>query len=422
MSSTTPARRILPILLLALILAISLGAYRRWRLRPAERYALHCQLAAWLRDYALPGETVAAQELHLLRQLEGLPTRPLPTGDSAGLLAALQSTSPDFCVGVESIAWRTVRTHPWFQERYRPIHQLAAPGDPVTPLTVYAYTPSPFDVGSVATRTLGFANAPIFLTGYRLPSQRLTPGEPLPLTLYWQTVAWDNASRALTVRLADPDDGHVWGQQHTPPDVLATDAWPAGSRVATRHLLAVPADLPAGEYDLQLLLDPSLGKTPLSLTTVYRPVDIGDAPPVPDHPLTDTFTFGETEAIELMGYDAPTWSLPGSEVRVALYWHARRPVTVNYKVFVHLLTEDDRLLAQDDGLPVGWTYPTPRWQPGEYIRDEHRLTLLADAPRGDYRLVVGLYDADTGMRLPVRDAAGVEIGDRRLILTAIRVR
>jgi hypothetical protein len=99
-----------------------------------------------------------------------------------------------------------------------------------------------------------------------------------------------------------------------------------------------------------------------------------------------------------------------------------RSVPVDYKVFIHLLTPDDQLLAQDDAAPVNWSYPTTQWQVGEYIRDEHFLTIDPSALRGDYVLSIGLYDPATGERAIVRDAAGTEITEGRIVLQQIQVR
>jgi hypothetical protein len=79
-------------------------------------------------------------------------------------------------------------------------------------------------------------------------------------------------------------------------------------------------------------------------------------------------------------------------------------------------------LAQDDSIPVGWTYPTTQWQAGETIRDEHILAIPPSAPRGDYKVVVGLYDLNTNESPVVYDAGGSEIADRRVLLQQLQVR
>ena len=83
---------------------------------------------------------------------------------------------------------------------------------------------------------------------------------------------------------------------------------------------------------------------------------------------------------------------------------------------------DGNLVAQDDAVPVNWTYPTTQWQAGEYIRDEHVLVLDEAVPRGDYTISVGMYDAETGVRLDVADAQGQDLPDDRVELRVVKVR
>jgi len=423
--------------LVALALWLGSTLVEHWRLRPTGRPALYQEIAQWLHEHTLPGETVAAQQADMLRHFSDRPTLALPAAAQApDLLVALDRARPDYCVAPNSLAWHGVRAHPWFQERYRPVHQLASPYDSITPLTVFRYTPSPFDSGEITSKTLGFITDNqewIELAAYRLDTQRLTPDEPLHLTLHWRARTAMHTHLLPVVRLVDPLNGRVWVQaKKNAPGGLATNSWNADTAVTDRYTLSTPGDLPPGDYVLDVALYPQgqgkplpagergepLRRAPLMLTRLYRPPEVSTALPTPDHSLS--LTFGDV--IELAGYDAPERVAPGETWRVALYWHARQAVLLNYKVFVHLLTIDGQAVSQDDGLPVHWTYLTTQWQPGEYIRDEHVLELEPDVPRGDYTLSVGLYDADTGERPLVRDANGHEIIERRVVLAQIQVR
>ena len=97
-------------------------------------------------------------------------------------------------------------------------------------------------------------------------------------------------------------------------------------------------------------------------------------------------------------------------VTVRLIWTASEALARNYKVFVHLYAADGRLVAQHDALPVNELRPTLGWQPGEQIVDQHGLWVPKDAT-GPLRLVVGLYDSETGDRLTVANGADhAEVG------------
>jgi hypothetical protein len=76
---------------------------------------------------------------------------------------------------------------------------------------------------------------------------------------------------------------------------------------------------------------------------------------------------------------------------------------VAYKFFAHLLdAETGELVAQQDVMPRDWTYPTTWWEKGEVVSDEIALA-VSDAPPGVYRVAIGVYDPETGVRLPVVD-------------------
>ncbi len=108
------------------------------------------------------------------------------------------------------------------------------------------------------------------------------------------------------------------------------------------------------------------------------------------------------DQIELVGYDLPmsAW-LPGDILPLTLFWKPSADVMADYRVFVHLLDADGRLVAQTDTAPVGGSRPTTSWTVGEMVRDPVGILLPPDAASGEYRLVVGMYNPDTGERLPV---------------------
>ncbi|MCQ3974958.1 MAG: hypothetical protein DPW09_16080, partial [Anaerolineae bacterium] len=96
---------------------------------------------------------------------------------------------------------------------------------------------------------------------------------------------------------------------------------------------------------------------------------------------------------------------PGETLLVNLFWTTNQAVSENYIVFAHLLDEQGQIVAQNDALPRAGAYPVPWWQPGESIEDSHALVLPPDLPTGLYQLVVGLYQPDSGLRLPLSDAS-----------------
>ena len=124
---------------------------------------------------------------------------------------------------------------------------------------------------------------------------------------------------------------------------------------------------------------------------------------------------------ELVGYAlSPAAVRPGETLRLTLFWQARQWIAQDYTVFVHLLDSQGKLWGQHDGPPQDGALPTSAWNTGELLRDEHILTVDAQAPPGDYRLAIGLYDPATLQRLPVFDAQGRLVGEAVLLEQAIR--
>jgi hypothetical protein len=150
--------------------------------------------------------------------------------------------------------------------------------------------------------------------------------------------------------------------------------------------------------------------------------DIGESGP--DEPIPEyrqEITLGDH--VKLMGYDVASDSIqPGGTLSLTLYWRCLSKMTTSYTVFVHLLDEQGRMVAQIDQLPEDGGFPTIGWLPGEVIVDHYTIPLQREAPVGDYRIELGMYDVSTGQRLPISGETGRRIQVDRLALDApIRV-
>lgn len=125
--------------------------------------------------------------------------------------------------------------------------------------------------------------------------------------------------------------------------------------------------------------------------------------------------------IQLIGYDLDIRrAYPGGRVPVTLYWQSLAPISTSYQVFTHL-ESDSGPVAQSDGVPVCWTYPTDAWRPGQIIADQHAILLSPDIPPGTYPLEVGLYLPDTFQRLDLLDIAGNPAGTS-VTLTIVEIK
>lgn len=97
-----------------------------------------------------------------------------------------------------------------------------------------------------------FGRPPLIkLIGYDVPVTGPAPGDPLPVTLYWQAVAEMKTNYTVFVHLLN-QAGQVVSQADSPPQAGAapTTTWLPGEILTDSYTLSLPADLPAGPYRL----------------------------------------------------------------------------------------------------------------------------------------------------------------------------
>ena len=116
------------------------------------------------------------------------------------------------------------------------------------------------------------------------------------------------------------------------------------------------------------------------------------------------------ESIELTAYDLG-FSTRSEPVRLTLYWQALRTLPQDLMIFLQLLDDSGQLVWQADRYPVDGFRPTSSWGEDEIIVDRYGWQLPSELPPGNYRLIAGLYDWQTGQRLPVSDSQGAPLGD-----------
>jgi hypothetical protein len=231
------------------------------------------------------------------------------------------------------------------------------------------------------------------LLGYNANSLAPRQGEPVPLTLYWHAPQ-PAPDAALILRLGDT----VLYQGQPVRGSFPFAAWSPGQLLVDRHSLRVPPDFPPGPAPL-ILEVPGRGTATLGTLDIQRVERLYTPPPVTTSLGAD---FGGL--IALHGYTLT----PGPTTTLSLVWQALAPIERGYTVFVHALDAAGQLVAQTDSEPQGGRYPTPLWDPGEYIADDYSFSL---AP-GTYTLRVGLYVPETGERLALADGSEyVELPD-----------
>jgi hypothetical protein len=116
-------------------------------------------------------------------------------------------------------------------------------------------------------------------------------------------------------------------------------------------------------------------------------------------------------AIELVGADfPPTIRRPGT-IPLTLYFRVHKKPKPGFRIFVHFdAPNEPRLLG--DHAPLGGTFPTDYWLPGEYIRDTYDVDVpLMTTPAGRYTLLIGFWPGGEGKRLKITSGPN-DGGDR----------
>jgi 4-amino-4-deoxy-L-arabinose transferase-like glycosyltransferase len=247
--------------------------------------------------------------------------------------------------------------------------------------------PPMVDSISMQTRIMRDFDGVISLIGYDAPPSSLRPGENIALRLVWRALRDAPADMPYRLMLRGERDVILHDALplagHFPPA-----NWRTGDVLREDLHRPLPRDLANGVYALIMEMDDEqieLGE--LQIEGVAR---VFEPPPV--EVMTGAI-FGEQ--IALYGY---TLTERDHGFEMMLVWRAETYIEREYTVFVHLVNADGTMVTQRDSMPMQNSYPTSLWLPDEYVTDRY---LFDSALSNRYNLRIGLYDAETGTRLPL---------------------
>ena len=315
----------------------------------------------------------------------------------------------------------------WFPRRAQPYAARAvalglfgvAALAPFTTLTpAYTFPPTLAEKDLPATlRAVNIVYAEqMELLGYETSARRALPGEAITLTLYWRALKEMDEDYSLGVRVLDADQQIIGARDSYPGrGMLPTSLWRAGQIIRDAYWLPINADASApGIAHIQVALYSRETKRDLpahdpygqAITPRIGAIKIASPVPVPAPRVQFPLDLVFDDHIALIGYDWQT----GVSSQLTLYWKRLAPLADDYTVFVHVLDANGVLVAQHDQMPARGANPTSLWDENEIVADRYAFDQLKNKP-GAFRLVVGLYRAESGERLPVRDGKGNVLGD-----------
>ncbi|MCS6801475.1 MAG: glycosyltransferase family 39 protein [Chloroflexota bacterium] len=239
-----------------------------------------------------------------------------------------------------------------------------------------------------------------------LPPRRdlgvVRPGERVLLELYWRRAA--GGAVGLVARLQQGE--RLIAERSDPlgrSDEI--EQWPAGWTWRALWTFSIPPDAPAGPVEAQLFD----GQTALTLLTAT--VDPGERSFILPADLAIPLAAPFGDLAVLRGWEADRLTAPaGQAFTIRLVWQARRASHTPLKVFLHLVDQTGRVVAQRDAEPGDGRWPTTGWLPDQVVIDRALVTLPTTLPPGEYGIVVGLYDPVSGERLPTSGGDSLRLG------------
>jgi hypothetical protein len=251
------------------------------------------------------------------------------------------------------------------------------------------------------------------LLGHSAVPETTAAGTELALDVFWQAAASLPVGIQLEWMLIDEGRAGTEGEtdncqlsivncqsEHyvTPLSRYDTGLWRAGETIHEKVRLPVPPELAAGRYVLRVA-PVGVGESAaweIGHLEVVAADRLFELPEDIDVPLAHQFG----EGIHLRGMAlAPDAVAPGEAGQLTLYWQTEDQPQAIYTAFVHVIDEEENIVAQADHWPGG--LPSHTWAAGQVIVDEISLPVGANVPPGQYRIAVGLYTAEDGLRLPV---------------------
>jgi hypothetical protein len=245
----------------------------------------------------------------------------------------------------------------------------------------------------------------IRLLGYDIRPATLAPGDTVTVSLHWQPLRPLDADYTTFAHLVNADGRVIGASDHRPGGVYyPTSLWKPGETLVDAHTLTLASDLGRPPYALEVGL--YTGEKALRHLGQPQQVGmIGGARPPAASPanLAQRLDAAFGGQIALAGYET---AVEADRLALKLHWQAIAAPAANYTVFVHVLAQDGKIVAQYDGAPGGGSLPTRAWSPGATVADAISIPLPPSLSPGAYRLIAGLYDAATGARLTVAGGGG----------------
>jgi hypothetical protein len=313
------------------------------------------------------------------------------------LVYALNAHRPDYALALPGTAWDIVTAQWWFQEAYQPVEQFGEATlfgrKPTNPQPLIIDAANRFERGLV-------------LDELTLSTAELEPGQNLTASLAI-SVTQPAPPLRFTTYLIDSRLTNRYEVTDTDPfaNLYPSQNWQPGDYLRLPLRLAVPDDLPWGAYQFGIVLFDTAAGTPLKQANQSTEIHLGylrngrpDSTLNPDltpMPINQEWANG----IRLQETALPERAAPGESIPVQLLWNTSALPEKDWTYFIHLVNDQEEIVAQFDQRPLNGRWPTPAWRPEEPFWESVMLSIPPDLPAGSYHLRLGFYILDE--RLPL---------------------
>jgi hypothetical protein len=236
------------------------------------------------------------------------------------------------------------------------------------------------------------------LVGHGPIPETIESGQRLDLDLWWRHSTETPTSASLLLSL---------GSANLVSEIQTNGMQPG----LTYHIRAswqTPADLPAGSYTVNLQLLNANGD-------LIWPdgISIGEISVVSTdrlYTLPDDLEPLEVRLGSVAYLQDAHIEASRDKITVSTIWQAIDPDNISYSVFLHLIDSAGNIVDQDDRLPQ---IPSNQWLPDQVVIDRYQLT---PPQAGRFQIALGLYDPNSGIRLPMYAADGTQYPDDQYLV------
>jgi hypothetical protein len=242
------------------------------------------------------------------------------------------------------------------------------------------------------------------LSAFALGQNKLQTGDTFSVFLEWRNAGEQLSDYLPSLRLVRKGQVLAWAEAAPVYGRYSTALWQPGEVVLEWRDMVIPPDIASGPAEVEIAVwgESSVSLGAIEIEAVERLYQ------APDRQVKVVLSIGDFA--ELVGYDLPDAILASQDIPLILYWRVVGQTDKDYVVFIHLLDNEGRLVAQHDSPPASGDRATTSWVRDEYIVDAHALHWVEAGYRGPASIEVGLYDPLSGQRVLTPQ------GDSRLLL------